>query len=146
MGVGLSPTILPTTARPTFTLDDGEMEIGIGIHGEPGVRRGSLATADEVTDDLLDAVCADLGLVSGDQVALLVNGLGATSTEELYILNRRAHHRLAERGIAVHRTFVGEFATSLEMAGASLSLLRLDDELTTLLDSPASSPFVPGSL
>jgi dihydroxyacetone kinase-like protein len=146
MGVGLSPTVLPTTGRPTFTLDDDEMEIGIGIHGEPGVRRGRLESADDVADALLAAVAAELQLADGSRVALLVNGLGATSPEELYVLNRRAHEQLRKAGVTVHRSFVGEFATSMEMAGASISLLRLDDELTALLDAPARSPFVPGSM
>lgn len=146
MGVGLSPTVLPTTGRPTFTLAEDEMEIGIGIHGEPGVRRGTLESADDVADDLLAAVTAELDLGDGSSVALLVNGLGATSPEELYVLTRRAHQQLQESGVRVHRTFVGEFATSMEMAGASISVLRLDDELIALLDAPAVSPFVPGSM
>ena len=141
MGVGLSPTILPAAGKPTFELGDGEMEIGIGIHGEPGVRRGPLETADEVADDLLAAIAADLGLATGDRVAVLVNGLGATPLEELYIVYRRVHASLASRGVEVDRQFIGEFATSLEMAGASLTIMRLDDRLTELLDAPARSPF-----
>lgn len=141
MGVGLSPTILPAAGKPTFTLEDGEMEIGIGIHGEPGVHRGPLESADAVTDRLLDSIAADLGLASGDRVAVLVNGLGATPLEELYIMYRRAVHRLGDLGVRIHRPYVGEYATSLEMAGASLSVMRLDDELTELLDAPALSPF-----
>lgn len=145
-GVGLSPAILPTTRRPSFTLPDGQMEIGIGIHGEPGVRRVGLGTADDVADELLRPILADLGPSAGSRVALLVNGLGATSPEELYVLARRAHHRMIEVGLVVHRTLVGEFATSMEMAGASLSVLVLDDELCELLDAPASSPLLPSSL
>ena len=141
MGVGLSPTILPAAGKPTFELEPGEMEIGIGIHGEPGVRRGPLEPADAVADALFDAVVGDLGLGRGDRVAVLVNGLGATPLEELYILYRRIHARSAELGIAIERRFIGEFATSLEMAGASLTVMRLDDRLTALLDAPASSPF-----
>jgi dihydroxyacetone kinase-like protein len=141
MGVGLSPTILPAAGKPTFELGDGEMEIGIGIHGEPGVRRGSLETADEVADDLLDAIATDLGLAAGDRVAVLVNGLGATPLEELYIVYRRVHGGLTARGITIARPFIGEFATSLEMAGASLTVMRLDDRLAGLLDAPADSPF-----
>ena len=141
MGVGLSPTILPAAGKPTFELAPGEMEIGIGIHGEPGVRRGPLEPADAVADALFDAVVGDLGLGRGDRVAVLVNGLGATPLEELYILYRRIHARSAELGIDIERRFIGEFATSLEMAGASLTVMRLDDRLTELLDAPASSPF-----
>lgn len=141
MGVALSPCILPAAGRPTFELPDGQMEIGMGIHGEPGVRRGTLAPADSIADELVEALVLDLGLGAGDRVAALVNGLGATPKEELYILYRRVHHRLAEQGVGVDRVWIGEFATSLEMAGASLSLLRLDDELVRLLDAPARSPF-----
>lgn len=141
MGVGLSPTILPAAGQPTFELDDGEMEIGIGIHGEPGTRRGALESADAVVEQLLAAVMADLALTRGDRVAVLVNGMGATPLEELYVLYRRAHQLLDAAGVSVHRPYVGEYATSLEMAGASLTLMRLDDELAALLDAPASSPF-----
>lgn len=141
MGVGLSPTILPTTGAPSFELPDGQMEIGIGIHGEPGIHRGDLRPADEIADTILDAVSADLDISEGDRVAVLVNGLGATPLEELYVLYRRVHQRLAEQGVTVVRRYIGEFATSLEMAGASISLLALDDELLELLDAPACSPF-----
>ncbi len=141
MGVGLSPTILPSAGKPTFELGEGEMEIGIGIHGEPGVHRGQLESADRVTQRLVEAIGQDLGLRSGDRVAVLVNGLGATPLEELYVMYRRAHQLLEDLGVQVHRPYVGEFATSLEMAGASISVMRLDQELTALLDAPASSPF-----
>lgn len=141
MGVGLSPTILPAAGKPTFELEDGEMEIGIGIHGEPGVHRGPLETADAVTERLVGAIADDLGLRSGERVSMLVNGLGATPLEELYIVYRRAAQLLGDLGVKIHRPYVGEFATSLEMAGASVSVLRLDDRLTELLDTPAFSPF-----
>lgn len=141
MGVGLSPTILPAAGKPTFELGDGEMEVGIGIHGEPGVRRGPLESADAVADTLLAATADDLGLARGDRVAVLVNGLGATPLEELYILYRRIHTGLGARGVTVHRPYIGEFATSLEMAGASLTIMRLTDQLTELLEAPANSPF-----
>jgi len=146
MGVGLSPAVLPTTGRPTFTLDENEMEIGIGIHGEPGVRRDPLEPADMVADSLIDAIDAELQFNREDAVAVLVNGLGATSPEELYIINRRVHQRLSEQGVRIHKTYVGEYATSMEMAGASISIMKLDDELIALLDAPASSPFIPGSM
>lgn len=141
VGVGLSPTILPAAGKPTFDLPEGEMEIGIGIHGEPGSHRGTLETADEISDRLLAQILDDLGLVAGDRVAVLVNGLGATPLEELYVLYRRVAGELAARSIPIHRAYVGEYATSLEMAGASLSLLKLDDQLTELLDAEADSPF-----
>ena len=141
MGVGLSPTILPAAGEPTFTLDEGEMEVGIGIHGEPGSHRGALETADEITDRFLTEILAELDPGAGDRVAVMVNGLGATPLEELYLIYRRVHRVLSERGVIVHRHYVGEFATSLEMAGASVSLLSLDGELAGLLDAPAASPF-----
>jgi dihydroxyacetone kinase/dihydroxyacetone kinase-like protein len=141
MGIGLSPTILPTTGSASFDLPDGEMEIGIGIHGEPGIHRGALETADAITDRIVDALVADLELKAGDRVACLVNGLGATPLEELYILYRRAHQVLGGLGVEIAKTYVGEYATSLEMAGASISLLTLNDERLALLEAPASSPF-----
>ena len=141
MGVGLSPTILPTTGAASFDLPEGEMEIGIGIHGEPGIYRGPLGTADEIADQILDSVIPDLGLGEGDRVAVLVNGLGATPLEELYLLYRRTHQRLEELGVVIERRYIGEYATSLEMAGGSISLLKVDDELLELLDAPAQSPF-----
>ena len=141
MGIGLSPTILPAAGRPTFELDEGEMEIGIGIHGEPGVHRGPLEPADAITDRLLEPIVEDLGLAAGDRVAVLVNGLGATPLEELYVVYRRVHQRLTGLGVDIERRFVGEYATSLEMTGASISVMRLDDALAELLAAPARSPF-----
>jgi dihydroxyacetone kinase-like protein len=141
MGVALSPCTLPAVGTPTFTLGEDEMEIGMGIHGEPGTRRGPLETADHIADQLLEAILAELPHEAGTSLAVMVNGLGATPLEELYILYRRVHHQLVAREVRVHRAYVGEFATSLEMAGASLTLLRLDDTLTPLLDAAAASPF-----
>lgn len=141
MGVALSPCTVPEAGRPTFSIGDDEMEIGMGIHGEPGVRRGKLESADAVAEQLTRAIIADLPFARGDAVAVLLNGLGATPLEELYILYRRVKAILDGEGIAVHRPFIGEFATSLEMAGASLSLLKLDNELKRLIDAPAESPF-----
>jgi phosphoenolpyruvate---glycerone phosphotransferase subunit DhaK len=141
VGVGLSPTILPAAGEPTFELPEGEMEIGIGIHGEPGRRRGPLETADQVAEQMTEAILGDMDLTAGDRAAVLVNGLGATPLEELYLLYRRVAALLGDRGIAIHRNYVGEYVTSLEMAGASVTIMKLDDELTALLDAPASSPF-----
>lgn len=134
IGVALSGTTLPTVGHPNFDVPEGEMEIGMGIHGEPGVRRGPLQTADEVADDLLARLLDDLSPEPGSKFGVLINGLGATPLEELYILYRRVHHGLEAAGHTVHRAFVGEYATSLEMVGASVSLLYLDDELTGYLD------------
>lgn len=141
MGVGLTPTIMPMTGKPSFELASDEMEIGIGIHGEPGIHRGKLETADEIADRLTLPLIEDLSLQAGDKVAVLVNGLGATPLEELYVLLRRVHHNLADRDIAIAKHYVGEYATSLEMAGASISLLKLNDERLGLLNAPARTPF-----
>lgn len=141
IGVALAPCIVPTAGRPTFELSAGEMEIGMGIHGEPGVRRSPLETADAVTDQLIDALLADLSGIDHDQVDVLINGLGATPPEELFIVFRRAAARLQSSGVGIRRAWIGEYATSLEMAGASISLLVVNDELAGLLDAPASSPF-----
>ncbi|GAB3141364.1 dihydroxyacetone kinase subunit DhaK [Marisediminicola antarctica] len=141
MGIGLSPTILPTTAKPSFELEDGEMEVGIGIHGEPGFHRGALETADRIAERLTERLVTDLAIGSGDHVAVLVNGMGATPLEELYLLFRRVHQLLSEQGITIDKNYVGEYATSLEMAGASISLLALNDERLALLNAPAESPF-----
>ncbi|HTJ92302.1 MAG TPA: dihydroxyacetone kinase subunit DhaK [Pararobbsia sp.] len=141
MGVGLSPTILPAAGKPTFTLPDGEMEIGIGIHGEPGTHRGKLETADEIAVRLSSEILNDLKAPKGSRVAVLVNGLGATPLEELYLLYRRTYALIADAGLTVARSYVGEYVTSLEMAGASITVMLVDDELESLLAAPASSPF-----
>lgn len=141
MGVALSPNIVPEIGRPQFELGDDEMEIGMGIHGEPGIRRGKLISADEIVEEMLNSVLEDLPYKSGDEVAVLVNGLGATPKEELYILYRKVGLILKEKNISVFKVYVGEFATSLEMAGASVSLFRLDAELKKYLSKPARTPF-----
>ncbi|HML22002.1 MAG TPA: dihydroxyacetone kinase subunit DhaK [Aggregatilinea sp.] len=141
IGVALSPCTVPAAGRPTFTLADDEMEIGMGIHGEPGMKREKLQTADQIAERMTLAVLDDMPLHAGERVAVMVNGLGATPPEELYILYRKTHDMLAERGIKIHRAYVGEYATSMEMAGASLTLFRLDGEMAELLDLPAQSPF-----
>ncbi|MDA3734001.1 dihydroxyacetone kinase subunit DhaK [Niameybacter massiliensis] len=141
MGVALTPCIVPRVGKPGFTIGEDEMEIGMGIHGETGIRRAKLEPADAIVDEMLEKVVADIPYVSGDEVAVLVNGLGATSLDEQYIVTRRIDTFLKEKGISVHRYYVGEYATSLEMAGFSISLLKLDDELKELLDAPAQTPF-----
>lgn len=142
MGVALSACVIPEIGNPTFELNDGEMEIGMGIHGEPGVKgKSQLRPADEVVDELMQPILADLPFSSGDEVAVLINGLGATPKEELYVLYRRAKQILDHAGIKVFHAYVGEFATSMEMAGASISLLKLDDETKRLLAKPARTPF-----
>ncbi len=139
MGVALSACSLPQTGKLNFEIGDDEMEIGMGLHGEPGVRRAHIESADEVATDLVETILADLTIAAGDEVALLVNGLGATTYIELYLLHRKARLLLEERGIRIHHSWVGEYATSLEMAGASITLMKLDAELKPLLDHPCHS-------
>jgi len=137
MGMALTSCTPPAKGSPLFELGDDEMEMGVGIHGEPGRRREKLASANGIIDELLEAVASDLPYSSGDEVALMINGLGGTPISELYICYGRAHHQLTERGINVTRSYVGEYCTSLDMAGASLTLVKLDDELNELFDAPA---------
>jgi len=141
MGVALTACIVPEVGKPSFTLGENEMEIGMGIHGEPGIHRGPLIHADEIVNQIVNRILNDLPYSKGDEVSVLINGLGATPKEELYILYRKVDGLLKEAGISVFNTYVGEFATSMEMAGASISLLKLDDELKRLLSKPADSPF-----
>jgi dihydroxyacetone kinase-like protein len=141
IGVALSPCTVPAAGRPTFTIGEDEMEIGMGIHGEPGMKREKLQSADQIAERMVGSILDDMPLSSGDRVAVMVNGLGATPPEELYILYRKVHERLTGANVQVHRAYVGEYATSMEMAGASLTLFRLDDELAALLDYPAQTPF-----
>jgi dihydroxyacetone kinase-like protein len=140
MGVALTACTPPAKGSPLFELGADEMEVGVGIHGEPGRERTSLKSADEIADLLLDATVTDLPYESGDRVALMINGLGGTPISELYILYRRAHQQLAEKGITVARSYVNEYCTSLDMAGASLTLVKLDDEIEELLAAPAEIP------
>lgn len=140
MGVALSPCTVPQIGKPTFTLGEDEMEIGMGIHGEPGTRRGKLQTADEITDQLVETILKDIDL-TGSEVTVMLNSLGATPLEELYIMYRRLLEVFKAHNITVYRPYIGRFATSMEMAGASITIMKLDDELKRLLDAPASSPF-----
>jgi dihydroxyacetone kinase-like protein len=140
MGMALTACTPPAKGSPLFDLPADEVEMGVGIHGEPGRRRQKLSDADSIVDELLDAVVGDLPFNSGDRVALMVNGLGGTPISELYLLYRRAHQQLDGRGITVARNYVGEYCTSLDMAGASITLVQLDDEITDLLAAPASIP------
>ena len=139
MGVALTPCVVPHAGEPSFTLAEDEIEIGIGIHGEPGRERIKLEPADAIVDRLLGPILEDIPFVSGDSVLLLVNGMGGTPQIELYIVFRRAAEVLAAKGITVTRTLVGNFTTSLEMQGMSISVLKLDDELTALWDAPVQT-------
>ncbi|TAP45119.1 dihydroxyacetone kinase subunit DhaK [Arthrobacter sp. S39] len=136
MGVALSACTVPHAGSPSFDLEDNEIEIGIGIHGEPGRHKIPLENADTITDMLLEPVLSDLGIAAGDKVLLFVNGMGGTPLSELYIVYRRAARVTADRGATVERSLVGNYVTALEMQGCSISVLRLDDELTGLWDAP----------
>ena len=139
MGMAIRPCTVPAAGEPGFKLADNEMEIGIGIHGEPGVEKKELETADEIVDTLLDKILADIDY-SGSEVAVMINGCGATPLMELFIVNNHVSDVLAEKGIKVYKTLVGEYMTSLEMEGFSISLLRLDDQMKELLDAEADTP------
>ncbi len=136
MGVAHTPCVLPTTGKPSFEIGEDEMEIGVGHHGEPGIQRTKMMTADEVSELLTLKVIEDLPFKSGDEVVVMINGLGSTSLLEMYICFRKVNQILADHNIKVHRTYVGEFFTSLEMGGFSVTLTKLDDELKRLIDAP----------
>ena len=139
MGVAIAPCTVPAAGTPGFELSENEMEVGIGIHGEPGTHKEPLKTADEIADTLLDQILNDMDY-SGQEVAVMVNGMGATPLMELYIIYDHVADVLADKGFKVYAPFVGEYMTSIEMQGFSISLLRLDDELKELLDAPADTP------
>lgn len=139
MGMAMSPCTVPAAGKPGFELNDEEMEVGIGIHGEPGTHREAVRPANEIVDMLLEKILGDIDY-AGKEVAVMINGAGATPLMELFIINNRVADVLAEKGIKVYKTFVGNYMTSIEMAGFSISLLRLDDELKELLDAKADTP------
>lgn len=139
MGVGLSPCYLPQTGEPSFELGDDEMELGLGHHGEPGIKKVPLGTADEVADELMTRIMEELNVVD-EEVAVLVNGLGSTPQMDLYILFRRVEQILSEKGIKIYRSYVGDYITSLEMGGASITVTKLTDELKELIDHPVDCP------
>lgn len=144
MGVALSPCTVPQIGKPTFTLGDNEMEIGMGIHGEQGIARTSLQTANEITEQLVEAILKDIDL-DGSQVTIMLNSLGATPLEELYIMYHHVLKIFETHKIEIYRPYIGRFATSMEMTGASITIMKLDAELKRLLDAPASSPFFDNS-
>ena len=141
IGVALTPCVVPESGKPSFEIAADEVEFGMGIHGEPGIWRGRLKTADALTGEMLDRLLPEAGLARGDRAAVLVNSLGATPPEELYIMYRVVAKVLADRGVTPVMPLVGRYATSMEMAGASLTLMPLDAELESLLKAPASCPF-----
>ncbi len=139
MGVGLSPCIIPAVGKPNFTLGENEMEVGIGHHGEPGIKKMEIKTADEVAGMMLDIILPDLPFEKGNDVCLLMSGLGSTPLLELYIIYRKVSMLLAEKSINVYRAYVDNYFTSLEMAGVTLTLMRMDEQLKQLLDVPADA-------
>lgn len=139
MGMSLTACTVPAAGKPGFEIADDEVEIGMGIHGEPGTHREKLRTADEIADTLLEKILADIDY-QGHEVALMINGCGGTPLMELYIVNNHVHDVLESKGIHIYKTFVGNYMTSLEMAGFAISVLRLDDETKALLDAPANTP------
>ena len=141
IGIALSPCIVPEVGKPSFNIDIDEMEIGMGIHGEPGITRKKLTPVDEMVDEMMDKILAEQTYKTEKKVAVLINGLGATPLEELYIIYRRVAIILENSGAIIRHVFIGEFATSMEMAGASISVLQLDDELEPLIALEANTPF-----
>ena len=137
--VGLSPCAIPAVGHPNFQIEDGTMEVGIGHHGEPGINVQPLKTADDIAEEMLDIIIPDLPFESGDEVVVLLSGLGATPVMEQYIVYNRVEEILTEKGIKVHRSYIGNYFTSLEMMGVTLTVMKLDDELKECIDMPANS-------
>lgn len=141
IGMALTPCTVPQAGKPTFQIAEDEMEMGMGIHGEPGIWVDKLKPADAIVDEMMDRLTADMPLAKGDHVSILVNSLGATPHEELYIMYRRASRRLADLGVEIVMPLVGRYATSMEMTGATITLCKLDDELERLLKAPCHCAF-----
>ena len=141
VGFALTPCVIPELGHSNFNLSENEMAFGMGIHGEPGVWNGEIKTSKELAEEVVEKITNGIGLNTGDEVCLLINGLGATSLEELYILSNDVTNLVKEKGVKIYRTFVGEYATSMEMAGASISLCKVDDEMKKLIDMPVDTPF-----
>lgn len=141
IGAALTPCIVPEAGKATFTICDDEIEIGMGIHGEPGIETKNLMPADTLADTLLDNILKEMPLADGDEVSVMVNGLGATPPEELYILYRRIFDRLHHMNVSIYMPHIGEFATSMEMAGCSLTVFKLSEKLKKYLLYPANTPF-----
>jgi dihydroxyacetone kinase-like protein len=139
VGIGLTSCVIPAVGKPNFTIEPGKMEVGIGHHGEPGISVIDLKSADEMAQMSLDVILPDLPFASGDEVVVLVSGLGATPVMEQYIFYNRVEEILTEKGISVHRPYVGDYFTSLEMMGITLTVMKLDDELKELIDMDAFS-------
>ena len=142
VGFALTPCIIPEVGHPNFELAENEMAMGMGIHGEPGIWNGPLKTSRAIAEEALTTLLGDMPVEAGEEVSLLINGLGATCLEELYILSNDVREILADKGIGIYRTIVGEYATSMEMAGASISICKMNDELKGYMDHPVNTPFI----
>lgn len=141
MGVALSPCIVPKAGKPTFSIAEDEIEVGMGIHGEAGIEVKKMMTADEIAETLVSTILEDMPLENGDEVSVMVNGLGGTPLEEQLIVYRRVYQILADKGVRIVMPHIGEYATSMEMAGLSVTIFKLDEELKELLQTPAETPF-----
>jgi dihydroxyacetone kinase-like protein len=139
MGMALTACTVPAAGNPGFDLTDSEMEMGIGIHGEPGTYRSAIKTADEISGEMMDKILADMPLGKDDEVCVLINGFGGTPVMELYVINNHVSDILAGKGVKIYNTLVGNYMTSIEMAGCSITLLKLDAELKKLLDAKANT-------
>jgi phosphoenolpyruvate---glycerone phosphotransferase subunit DhaK len=139
IGIGLSPCTIPAVGKPNFFIEPGKMEVGIGHHGEPGIKVETLRPASEMAQMMLDVILPDLPFVSGDETAVLISGLGATPVMELYILYGIVTDRLGQKGISIYRPYVGNFFTSLDMMGVTLTVMKLDEELKELVDLDTES-------
>ena len=142
VGFALTPCIIPEVGHPNFELADNEMAMGMGIHGEPGIWNGPLKTSRAIAEEALTTLLGDMPVAAGEEVSILINGLGATCLEELYILSNDVREILADKGIKIYKTIVGEYATSMEMAGASISICKMNDELKGYMDHPVNTPFI----
>ena len=140
LGFALTSCTVPAKGSPTFTLAEDEIEFGVGIHGEPGIAREKLSTASVLAERMVNQIVGDVPFVAGDEVAVMVNGLGATPLQELYLLNNTVAACIEAKGLKIHRTFVGNYMTAIDMAGASITVLRLDAQTKALLDAPADTP------
>lgn len=139
MGMALTPCTVPDAGKPSFHLDEDEMEIGIGIHGEAGTERKKIASAKEIAEELTNNIIEDAGMAAGDEVAVMINGMGSTPEMELFIVNGHVNDLLKEKQISIHRTYVGEYMTSLEMAGFSITLIKVDNDIKQLLAEPSEA-------
>jgi len=142
LGVAISPCTVPGASKPSFSLEEGEMEIGMGIHGEAGIRREKRKSADEVTQDMLDLLLADIAINEEEEISVLVNSLGATPLEELFIIYRKVYEILNKKEIKIYKPYVGRYATSMEMAGFSITLFKLNEKYKKYLDHPVWTPFI----